>query len=213
MKKQFDEKQSLALITEMINNTRSRMERNAGRPFLIWGYVTIAVSLAVWYAVSKTGDPNWNFLWFLIPVLGAILMRLPHKCSPEGVKTFIDRVMGYIWLVLGLSAWFVSMLSMFSPYRLPILFIILLLMGIATALSGLVMRFTPCIVGGFLGIGLSTLCLWVTSVDSCLVFAAAFIVMMIIPGHIFNHKSNASNKSQQTLREGMDTSCNTDRGC
>lgn len=34
----LNEKESLELIAQMIQNTKSRMTRNSGAPFLIWGY-------------------------------------------------------------------------------------------------------------------------------------------------------------------------------
>lgn len=43
--------ESLALIGRMIENTRSRMVRNSGRPLLAWGYATVLTTLAVWGAV------------------------------------------------------------------------------------------------------------------------------------------------------------------
>lgn len=48
--------ESLALIGRMIENTRSRMVRNSGRPLLAWGYATVLTTLAVWGAssISKT---------------------------------------------------------------------------------------------------------------------------------------------------------------
>lgn len=188
--KTLNEAQSLELITRMIQNTRQRMERNAGRPFLIWGYLTIATALAVWYAVSRTHDYNWNLLWFAMPLLGGLLMWLFLDRKPAGVTTFIDRIVGQIWLVLGLAALLVSVLAMFSPLHLHILFLILLLMSIGTTLSGLVIRFRACIAGGVLGIGLSILCLWFAPLNSYLFFAGAFFVMMVVPGHILNYKSN-----------------------
>lgn len=188
--KTLNEAQSLELITRMIQNTRQRMERNAGRPFLIWGYLTIATALAVWYAISRTHNYNWNLLWFAMPVIGSSLMWLTRSRKPAGVTTFIDRIVGQIWLVLGLTALLVSALAMFSSLHLHILFIILLLMGIGTTLSGLVIRFRACIVGGVLGIGLSILCLWFTPLNSYLFFAGAFFVIMVVPGHILNYQSN-----------------------
>ena len=44
--------ESLALIGRMIENTRSRMVRNAGRPLLAWGYATAATLIAVSAEVS-----------------------------------------------------------------------------------------------------------------------------------------------------------------
>ncbi len=192
----FDSRQSLALITEMINNTRSQMERNAGRPLVIWGYVTTAVTIAVWVALRETGDPRWNLLWFGIPVLGWPLMWLTRSREPRGMRNYIDRVIGYIWAVLGCTALGVSMLAMFF-YQMPILFLITFLMGIGVTLTGLVIRFRPGFVGGIAGILLSVCCLTVPGVDACLVFAAAFLIMMVIPGHVLNHRSNRAKTGTQ----------------
>ena len=136
--------ESLALIGRMIENTRSRMVRNSGRPLLAWGYATVLTTLAVWGAVLYFQDPRWNYLWLMLPLLGWLLMWISREKKPEGeVRTFVDRVIGNVWTVMGLSAWFVSMLALFMPMRLPILFIILLIMGMGTTVTGLIIRFTP----------------------------------------------------------------------
>ena len=125
--KQLNAAESIALISRMIDNTRNRMLRNSGRPFLVWGYVTVFTTLLVMGAVYYFQNPKWNILWMLLPVLGALLMWLTRDKHTEGkVSTFVDRVINNVWLVMGLTAWFVSMLSLFSQIRLPILFIILL---------------------------------------------------------------------------------------
>ena len=82
--KRLDAAESLELIGRMIRNTRQRLERHSGRPFLIWGYTTVGISLLN-YAFNLTGaDPNWSLSWFLIPVLGVVLMRLsPRKRAPS----------------------------------------------------------------------------------------------------------------------------------
>lgn len=128
--------ESLALIGRMIENTRSRMVRNSGRPLLAWGYATVLTTLAVWGAVLYFQNPRWNYLWLMLPLLGWLLMWVSREKKPEGeVRTFVDRVIGNVWTVMGLSAWFVSMLALFTPMRLPILFIILLIMGMGTTVT------------------------------------------------------------------------------
>ena len=59
----LNEKESLELIAQMIQNTKSRMTRNSGAPFLIWGYTTIIVSLLVWFLLKETGNYHWQWLW------------------------------------------------------------------------------------------------------------------------------------------------------
>lgn len=183
--------ESLALIGRMIENTRSRMVRNSGRPLLAWGYATVLTTLVVWGAVAYFQDERWNYLWMLLPLLGWLLMWLTREKAPEGaVRTFVDRVIGIVWLVMGLSAWFVSMLSLFSLMRLPILFIILLLMGMGTTITGLIIRFKPVIAGGIAAIAIAPFSMIAPNMWQPLLFIAGFTVMMIIPGHILNYKSN-----------------------
>ena len=72
--KPLNEKESLELITRMIQNTQQKMERGAGAPFLIWGYATVITTLTVWIVVRFTLNYQFNYLWFMIPVIGSILM-------------------------------------------------------------------------------------------------------------------------------------------
>lgn len=190
--RELDAAESLALIGRMIENTRNRMVRNAGRPYLIWGYATVVFTLAVWAAVARTGDPRWNWLWFGLPVAGALMMYLTRPRNAAGsVQTFVDRVIGHIWLVIGLAASLTAMLSMLAVARPPMLFVIVLLMSIGTALTGLITRFKASVAGGFIGLMLAPVLLAVNHTGAAaLLFIAAFVVMMIVPGHILNYQSN-----------------------
>ena len=189
--KQLNAAESIALISRMIDNTRSRMVRNAGRPFLIWGYATVVTTLAVWAAYALFPGRNWYYLWLLLPVFGTALSLLTMPKADGGrVYTFIDRVIGQVWLVMGLTAWFVSLLSVFGDMPVPILFVILLMMGMGTAITGLIIRFTPVTAGGIAAIVIAPFSMIAPNMWQPLLFIAGFTVMMIIPGHILNYKSN-----------------------
>lgn len=185
--RQLNEKESLELITRMIQNTQQKLEKGSGMPFLVWGYTTIVVSLLIWFFLSRTGDYRMHYLWFLIPVIAGPIMFFFLRKNEKGVKTYIDRVIAYIWIVLGVTGLLLSITAMFF-WNLPILFIIILLMGTGTAITGLVIRFTPIAVAGFVGIVLSFVCLFTQGLNQILVFAAVFLVMMVIPGHILYAK-------------------------
>jgi len=47
--RKLNEKESLELIAQMIQNTKNRLETNCGMPFLFWGYTTLFVSLLIWF--------------------------------------------------------------------------------------------------------------------------------------------------------------------
>lgn len=184
--------ESLALIARMIENTRNRLQRNAGRPFLVWGYLTVVFTLTVWGAVACSGDARWNLLWLGLPAAGALGMYLTRsRDGQQPVRTFVDRVIGQIWTVTGSAACLLTLLALFSPVRPPILFLIVLLMGIGTTLTGLVVRFRPATIGGCIGIVLAPGLLVTPDAPwSAGLVIGAFVAMMIVPGHILNRKSN-----------------------
>jgi len=64
--KKLNEQESLELITQMIQNTKFKMVKYAGTPFLVWGYMTVVTSLLVWYLLKETGNYYWQFLWLLM---------------------------------------------------------------------------------------------------------------------------------------------------
>lgn len=43
--RKLDTRESMELISRMIQNTRNRLENHAGRPFLVWGYTTVGIAL------------------------------------------------------------------------------------------------------------------------------------------------------------------------
>ena len=49
--KELNEKESLELIARMIRNTRRNLDTGSGNSFLVWGYVGVLVTLAVWAGV------------------------------------------------------------------------------------------------------------------------------------------------------------------
>ena len=184
-----NEEESMALIAQMIRNTQRKMERGAGTPMLVWGYATVLATLAVWVGLKLTNDYRVQFLWFLIPVIGLTWMLFQRRQPPE-VRTYVDKVVSYIWIVMGWSGFIVSCLSFLGAMRTTILFIITLMMGQGSVLTGLVTRFRPLTIGGIVALLLSFALLHLTDIDlHLLTFALAFVAMGIIPGYILNRRA------------------------
>lgn len=188
--RKLTEKESLELISQMIRETREHIEKRVAYPFLIWGYLTVTVSIAVWYVLVKTGDYRWNWLWLCLPVIGWLLSRGVGRSDEKGTTTYMDRVIGVIWAVIGAAVLLVGI----TAFKVEnVLFIIALLLSIGTTLTGWVIKFKPVGWAGTVSILLSFVLLFVPSVNQLLVFAALFMVMMVIPGHIFyNHVMRCS---------------------
>ena len=51
--KKLNEKESLELITQMIQNTRQNLDTGSGNMFLVWGYVSVLVTLTVLASVGR----------------------------------------------------------------------------------------------------------------------------------------------------------------
>lgn len=190
--KQLNEKESLELIARMIQNTQRKFEKVHALPFLVFGYMAVVSSLAVWYALKTTQDPLWNFLWLSIPVLGYPILYLLRKNRPKMVRTYIDNSVNYVWLVCGVTVIAASFIPTFH-YKIPILFIVLLLMSIATAITGAITKMRLILASGILGIVASFLMVSyvgtiLNGLDQILYFGAVFLVMMVIPGHILYYK-------------------------
>jgi hypothetical protein len=184
--KKMTEQESLELIAQMIVNTRERVKKNAGMPFLIFGYVTIAVALLTWYMVTGTENYWWHFLWFLVPLVGMSLNALLFKKERKLTKSYLDRIISIIWLVTGSGVMLASLLT-FHFYHLPIMFLIMLMISMAVTMTGLVIRFKTAIGFGIFGMLSSIAFLFFTGSNQILIFAAVFFVMMVIPGHYLNY--------------------------
>ena len=102
-KKQMTEKESLELISQMIQNSKRNVKTNAGGPSLIWGYATVITSLLIYFGLIYIGTYQVMFAWFLIPIIGCTGMFILNKREqPVLVKTFLDKVINYIWIVFGI---------------------------------------------------------------------------------------------------------------
>lgn len=187
--KKLDAAESLALIGRMIENTRDRMAHNAGLPLLIWGYVTVATTLAVWGLASYFDDTRWNYLWFMLPVAGYAITGLmaPGTAGPR-TRTYVDRVIGIIWKVIGFAALLVGSLALLLIIRIPVTFTILLMIGMGITVTSLILRFGPGIAGGTAGIVLGSVSLVVIGNWHIALFITGFVLMLIIPGHVLHYR-------------------------
>ena len=158
-------------------------------PTLIWGYATLITSILIYAGWELIGQQWIMYGWILIPVIGLIGMLFLNKKEKTGyVKTYLDKVISYIWIVFGVMGALVSACAFLIS--IPILFVISILMSGGITLTGYVTGFKQYIYFGWAGVLLSFLLTVVGGSVSVLIFAAIFVVTMIIPGHIVNTIKN-----------------------
>lgn len=188
----LNEEESLELISQMIRNTKHNLESGKGKPFLIFGYISIAVSIAVYALLVKTDSFYVNLLWWAIPVLGGLTIYAFGRIENKYVKTYIDRTINTIWGVIGTVMILISF-SAFFVHNLPMVSIMLLMSGMATTLTGFIIKYPVIIICGILGTLTCTIPFIVNGYAQVLIFAAAIFIMMVIPGHFLNFKGKNTN--------------------
>ena len=167
--------ESLALIGRMIENTRSRMVRNSGRPLLAWGYATVLTTLAVWGAVLYFQDPRWNYLWLMLPLLGWLLgVRF------QAMIASLDHWIAFILLgIIGVNMIRESRECGEEPLNSSFSFRIMLPLAVATSIDALAVGVTFAflqvdIVPAVLFIGCTTFVISAVGVKVGAVFGARF---------------------------------------
>ena len=151
--KEMTAQESLKLISETLNSSRRSILRNNSKGFILWGVLLTVMSLVVYGLWHATGNPVWNLLWFAMPVIGYPLAALLYKKDSVVPQSFVGRLLGQVWGVFGAFSLLFSALAIFVV-PMPITFTIVLLLGIAESISGVILKNWPIIIGGFvIGIG------------------------------------------------------------
>ena len=99
--RKLNEKESLELIAQMIQNSKKNLQVGRGNQFILWGWLGAITSLVVMGMLMLTNNPMWNWLWFAIPVIGWPMMMWQMKKETKPVVTFTDKVLKSVWISIG----------------------------------------------------------------------------------------------------------------
>ena len=145
--------ESLKLITETLNSSRRSILRNNAKGFILWGVLLIVMSLLVYYLWHSSGHAVWNLLWFAMPVIGYPLAMLLYRKDSAVPSNIVGKLIGQVWGVYGAFSTIFAALAVFVV-PMPISFTIILMLGIAESISGVLLKNWPILIGGFIiGIG------------------------------------------------------------
>lgn len=201
--RKLTEKESLEIITSMIERTRERYIGD-GRIMLMWGYLTVVLTAIIWTLIGVTHNPVWNWLWFLLWIIGGTLTPIMDKKMQheKGFKNYSDTVTSRIWSTVGFSAIVataicLAFLLVGGIDAWSMMFAIaLVIVPFAEIASGIVVKEKSLIIGGAIGLsaGLFTMACIAGHVALYAswfmpLFIIVWVVMMIIPGHIINYKA------------------------
>ncbi|MDR1005117.1 MAG: hypothetical protein LBL97_09000 [Prevotellaceae bacterium] len=199
--RQLNEQESLELITRMIQESKKNLQKGSGNLFLLWGYLCTATAIVIYVLITLTQQEYWNYVWFLVPVIGFPLDFRLRRNKVKPVKTYIDKILAILWrnVAFGICSWLAVLLiyCMVDDWDFSDLQIMLpcsLIMCAAGAMfSGAILRdkwmewsaggafiaSLPIMLNNILG----------SQVATYPFYALCFVLMMVIPGHRLNYKA------------------------
>ena len=191
----FSHTESLALIESMINRATNRFNED-GFLYLLWGWVVLLCSVAEFILLRIQYEKHylvWTVTWAAV-IYQIFFLR--NKRRKQVVRTYTDDIIKYVWItfiiIMFLAAVLIGVIQGREYYKLidPLFLVIY---GMPTFLSGIILRFKPLVWGGIGCWLLSVLCTVIPVEFHLLLVSAAMIIAWIIPGYLLRLKFKQSN--------------------
>ena len=177
--KEMTAQESLLLIAETFNKSRKDILRGSARYFMLWGAMLTVISLVIYLLWHLTGKPDWNFLWFAMPVIGYPLAAMMGKYDVASPQNEVSKMLSGVWRVFGAFAVTLSAVAIFLvPMNVSLIIVIIL--GLAECMSGVLLKNWPVIICGFLlGVCGAVFAMLVKSEAQLLVFTLGGVLLLV----------------------------------
>lgn len=195
--KQMTPEESLNLIGEVISRSRNNLKTNSFF-FLLWGWFIIVASLIeaflFWHAGKTKEWGNFGLLigmnWIGLTFIGLIIQGFyirKHYVN-KVYRTYFDKIIASMWIISAMVIVLVVYMSV-SRHIAPEPYI-LAAISIPTAVTGVMTRFKPLIIGGILFMVFAIISVnleqeYLKSLNS----AVALICGYLIPGYMLRKKN------------------------
>lgn len=181
--KHLSPKESLEIITDAINSTRENVKEYS-YSFSFWGWLVILGCLSNYYLANFTTTKNTFLPWIVLMPLGWLIMRIKHKkqTKNEGYETYSDSFIKNLWIVIGIALFVGIYISIVLQIK-PTIFV-LIITGIGTLTTGLLIKFKPLIYGGVFFFIFAILSVFIEGSYVLLINALAIFVGYLIPAYL-----------------------------
>lgn len=190
MEEKLTPEDSFGIINKAISNYKMNYKENA-QTFLLWGWMLSLASFSnyiILKVLHKKGayelmGPYSFGNWFLFISVGFIIQYfiLRKIIRNKKVFSYLDDYMTKLWWATA-AGFFVAIFICIKLGIAPPP-IMLLIAGIATTTSGLLIKFKPLVFGGIAFFVFSIAATYVTNENISLVTGAAIICGYLIPGY------------------------------
>lgn len=180
----LDPSQSLQLISETIGKTKENI-REHSFCFMLWGWLIATASFSFYILHSFTSS-RYYYLPFPALVGIGIPITIAYYLRSENLsETFLSHYLKRMWIVLGISFILVVLANIIQDHQ-PFTYTILI-SGIGTLVSGLVLKFRPLIAGGILFLLAFLLSAFINEDYRPLIQGIAVVCGYLIPGYLLKN--------------------------
>lgn len=211
--KELTEKESLQLITEMIQKAKSNFNENGTGPIL-WGTVIGFCGIFTFFQIQYKWDTGPFSVWYLalLAFIPQIIIAIKER-KERLVKTHMCAAIDAVWQVYGFSVFALIVyfnlvpgasanliasegsqmmlknlqtgeLKPLHPFVLSQGSLLLLLYGIPTLITGIAQKFKPMLIGGILCYIMFVISIYTVNKYDFLMNGIAAIFNWLIPGFI-----------------------------
>lgn len=185
---EFHPRQHLELIDQMIRQARNRFTEN-GFLYLLWGWLILASALGHYLLIRFPLFGHPELIWSSCGIAMLVqFVYLSRKGKTETVKTYSDDIIQYIWTAFGISLFLMMLITARHGNWSLMYALLLMLYGIPTFLTGVVMQFRPLKTGGIICWILAAVTGFIEGPEILLMVALAVIAAWIIPGYGMRRK-------------------------
>ena len=178
--------QGLNLIMETIIRTKDNFRENSFC-FLLWGWLISAASFISFFLHRFTSYTYYHLPFPILAVAGILvtILYFIRKASYTLTQTYLSFFLARLWMVVGISFIVVVIISI-TQNLLPFTYT-LIIAGIGTLVSGLVMNFKPLIAGGILFMIAAFIIVFAPANYKELVHGIAMVGGYVIPGYLLKY--------------------------
>src|SRR5687767_2973040 len=190
---QMSETESLAIISGMINRAKNRFSET-GHLYLLWGFVIFACCITQFVMLYFFQDQRAYYVWYstwLVVIYQ--FYYLFQKRKKEKVKTYTDEIVGFVWFTFIICSTILVYILIRNSALHAINASLLVMYGMPTFLSGIILRFKPLKIGGLICWALAIAAMFTIYQYQLLLLAAAVFAAWIIPGFLLRSKYNKEN--------------------
>ncbi|HEY1871950.1 MAG TPA: hypothetical protein VGG71_12885 [Chitinophagaceae bacterium] len=180
--------ESLKIIADAISSTKENIRENSFC-FLLWGWL-LALASFLFYIIHKYTGFQYYFVVFPAFALIGIVVTLYWYAQRKKSNTisYLSYFLSRLWLVLGICFITVVFINVYQG-NLPFTYT-LLIAGVGTTVTGLVLKFMPLVAGGVLLLISATASIFVPDDYKVILHGVSIILGYLVPGYLLrNHKA------------------------